>query len=103
LPRVDHLRSAPAQVRFLSVEPLLENLGPFDLTGIHWVIAGGESGHGARPLQEEWILALRDHCRNNDVAFFFKQWGGVHKSKNGRVLDGRTYDEFPQVLSAGGG
>jgi protein gp37 len=100
LPRVDHLRSAPARIRFLSVEPLLEDLGPFDLTGIHWVIAGGESGSGARPMREEWVRALRDHCRSNDVAFFFKQWGGVHKPKNGRVLDGRTYDEFPQALSS---
>src|SRR5262249_29673026 len=99
LPRIDHLRSAPARIRFLSVEPLLEDLGPFDLTGIDWVIAGGESGHGARAMKEEWILALRDHCRSNDVAFFFKQWGGVHKSKNGRTLDGRTYDEFPRTLS----
>lgn len=102
LPRVDRLRSAPARIRFLSVEPLLEDLGPFDLTGIHWVIAGGESGHGARPMKEEWILALRNHCRDNGVAFFFKQWGGVHKSKNGRVLDGRTYDEFPETLSSNG-
>ena len=97
LPRIDHLRAAPARVRFLSIEPLLEDLGPLDLSGIHWVIAGGESGHGARAMKEEWILSLRDHCRSNDVAFFFKQWGGVHKSKNGRVLDGRTYDEFPQA------
>jgi protein gp37 len=95
LPRVDHLRQAPARVRFLSVEPLLEDLGPFDLTGIHWVIAGGESGHGARPMNAAWIRALRDHCHNRNVPFFFKQWGGVHKAKNGRVLDGRTHDEFP--------
>jgi protein gp37 len=95
LPRVDHLRFAPAHIRFLSVEPLLEDLGAFDLTGIHWVIAGGESGRGARPMKEEWVRSLRDHCKSQGVAFFFKQWGGFNKAKNGRILDGRTYDEFP--------
>ena len=95
LPRIDHLRSAPARIRFLSVEPLLEDLGAFDLAGIHWVLAGGESGHGARPMKPEWIRALRDHCRHQGVAFFFKQWGGIHKKKGGRILDGRTYDEYP--------
>jgi protein gp37 len=96
LPRIDQLRSAPAQVRFLSVEPLLEGLGALDLTGIHWVIAGGESGNGARPMKEEWVRELRSSCQRRGVAFFFKQWGGVHKSKTGRVLDGQTYDEFPE-------
>ncbi len=95
LPRIEHLREAPAQVRFLSIEPLLEDLGPLNLDGIHWVIAGGESGHGARPMAEEWVLSIRDQCAAAGVAFFFKQWGGVHKSKTGRTLAGRTYDEIP--------
>jgi protein gp37 len=96
LPRIDHLRTAPVPVRFLSVEPLLEDLGPLDLSGIAWVIAGGESGPGARAMDPEWIRQLRDHCGRAGVAFFFKQWGGVRKAKAGRLLDGRTYDEFPQ-------
>src|SRR5712671_4782063 len=96
LPRIDHLRSANAGVRFLSVEPLLEDLGAVDLTGIHWVIAGGESGPGARPMQEDWVRQLRNGCQRQSIAFFFKQWGGVHKTKNGRLLDGQTYDEFPE-------
>jgi protein gp37 len=94
-PRIQHLQSAPAGVRFLSVEPLLEDIGPIDLSGIHWVIAGGESGPGARPLEKDWVRNLRDHCHRQGVAFFFKQWGGVNKKKTGRLLDGRTYDEFP--------
>jgi protein gp37 len=95
LPRVDHLRSAPAAVRFLSVEPLLESLGRIDLSGIHWVIVGGESGHGARPLQESWVLEIRDLCDAAGVPFFFKQWGGRQKSRTGRELGGRTYDGTP--------
>jgi len=95
LPRVDLLRKSPAKVKFLSVEPLLEDLGDFDLTGIDWVIAGGESGAGARPLQKSWILGLRDLCVRSRVPFFFKQWGGFNKSKFGRELEGRTYDEIP--------
>ncbi|MBV8520497.1 MAG: phage Gp37/Gp68 family protein [Acidobacteria bacterium] len=95
LPRIDLLRDTPAAVRFLSVEPLLEDLGTVDLTGIHWVIAGGESGHRARPLDPEWVRSLRDQCAAAGVAFFFKQWGGRQKKKNGRVLDGRTWDEIP--------
>ena len=98
LPRIGHLRAAPAAVRFLSVEPLLQDLGDIDLTGIHWVIAGGESGPGARPMKEEWVLRIRDHCEEAHVPFFFKQWGGVRKSASGRVLQGRTYDRFPQVV-----
>jgi len=96
LPRIDHLREAPAQVRFLSVEPLLEDLGPIDLCGIDWVIVGGESGPGARPIGAEWVRDLRRQCRKARVAFFFKQWGGVRKSETGRTLDGRTYDGFPK-------
>jgi len=96
LPRIDHLREAPARVRFLSVEPLLEDLGPLDLTGIHWVIVGGESGAGARPMEPGWVLAIRAQCAAVGVPFFFKQWGGVRKGKAGRQLDGRTYDEVPE-------
>ena len=95
LPRIDHLRDAPAKVRFLSVEPLLEDLGPIRLSGINWVIVGGESGHGARPMDAQWVRCLQSQCLNAKVPFFFKQWGGVHKSQAGRSLDGRTYDEFP--------
>jgi protein gp37 len=82
-------------VRFLSVEPLLESLGSFDLSGIHWAIVGGESGHGARPIDESWVREVRDQCREAGVPFFFKQWGGRQKKRAGRELDGRTYDEIP--------
>lgn len=95
LPRIDHLRAAPARVRFLSVEPLLEDLGHVNLEGIHWVILGGESGPGARPLHKEWVASIRDQCERARVPFFFKQWGGVRKSKAGRELDGKTYDGIP--------
>jgi protein gp37 len=95
LPRIEDLRGAPAKVRFLSVEPLLEGLGELNLSGIHWVIVGGESGHGARPLRKEWVTAIRDQCADASVPFFFKQWGGVRKKKTGRALEGRTYDGFP--------
>jgi protein gp37 len=97
LPRIDLLRSAPAQVRFLSVEPLLEDLGRINLKGIHWVIVGGESGHGARPLKEAWVQSIRDQCEEAGVPFFFKQWGGRQKSKAGRLLNERTYDELPEI------
>jgi protein gp37 len=95
LPRVEHLRQAPATVRFLSVEPLLEDLGSFDLDGIHWVIVGGESGAGARPMKKEWATSVRDQCAKANVPFFFKQWGGVRKSKAGRELEGQTYNDVP--------
>jgi protein gp37 len=95
VPRVTDLQKAKASVRFLSVEPLLEDLGALDLDGIGWVIVGGESGPGARPLKKEWVVSLRDQCRLVQVPFFFKQWGGVRKIAAGRELDGRTYDEFP--------
>jgi len=85
----------PAAVRFLSIEPLLEDLGEINLEGIHWVIVGGESGAGARPMRKEWVLSIRDQCEQAQVPFFFKQWGGVQKSKAGRELDGKTYDEMP--------
>jgi protein gp37 len=99
LPRIDDLRATPARTRFLSVEPLLEDLGPLDLTGIHWVIVGGESGPGARPLHRDWVASIRDQCRAASVPFFFKQWGGTRKGKAGRALDGRTYDEKPPRAS----
>jgi protein gp37 len=82
-------------VRFLSIEPLLEDLGAIDLTGISWVIVGGESGHGARPMKAEWVRNIRDQCQEVGVPYFFKQWGGVRKSAAGRELDGRTYDAMP--------
>ena len=96
LPRIADLRSAPAEVRFLSVEPLLEDLGTFDLTNISWVIAGGESGPGARLMAREWVISVRNQCKQARVPFFFKQWGGVRKSATGRQLDGKTYNEYPQ-------
>jgi protein gp37 len=95
LPRIDHLREAPAHTRFLSVEPLLEDIGRIDLAGIHWVIVGGESGPGARPMRKEWVESIRDQCADAGVDFFFKQWGGVQKGKYGRTLNGRTYDKMP--------
>lgn len=95
LPRIEHLREVAAHIRFLSIEPLLEDLGPFSLAGIRWVIVGGESGPGARPMAKEWVLSIRDLCNANHVPFFFKQWGGVRKSETGRTLNGRTYSEFP--------
>ncbi|MDO8543304.1 MAG: phage Gp37/Gp68 family protein [Opitutaceae bacterium] len=97
LPRIDQLRKAKPAVAFLSIEPLLEDLGVVNLTGIHWVIVGGESGHGARPLDAAWARSIRAQCRGQKVPFFFKQWGGVRKSEAGRKLDGRTYDEFPDA------
>jgi protein gp37 len=96
LPRIEYLRAAPAKVRFLSVEPLLEDLGQLNLDGIHWVIVGGESGHGARPMEREWVVSIRDQCRRARIPLFFKQWGGVQKSKNGRKLEGRSYDALPE-------
>jgi protein gp37 len=99
LPRIDHLRQAPAKVRFLSIEPLLEDLREIDLTGIAWVIVGGESGPGARPMKKEWVISIRRQCRDQRVPFFFKQWGGVRKKQSGRLLDNRTYDEYPNRVS----
>jgi protein gp37 len=99
LPRIDDLRAAPAAVKFLSIEPLLEDLGEFDISGIDWAIVGGESGHGARPMEEAWVGAILKACRKQKVDFFFKQWGGVHKSKTGRSLNGRTYDDMPRLIA----
>ena len=95
LPRIGDLRNAPAHTRFLSIEPLLEDLGNLDLRGIDWVIVGGESGAGARPMEAEWVESIRRACWSARAKFFFKQWGGVQKGKHGRTLNGRTYDEMP--------
>jgi protein gp37 len=95
IPRIAHLQRAKVEVRFLSIEPLLEDLGEIDLSGIHWVIVGGESGHGARPMRVEWVANLKIQCSKARVPFFFKQWGGRQKSKAGRLLEGRTHDEMP--------
>jgi protein gp37 len=95
LPRIQHLRNAPAKVRFLSIEPLLEEIGKIELDGISWVIVGGESGSRARPIKAEWVLSLRDQCEAAGVPFFFKQWGGRRKKQAGRTLNGNTYDQFP--------
>jgi protein gp37 len=100
IPRIEDLQASFASVRFLSIEPLLEDLGTVDLAGIDWVIVGGESGPGARPMRREWVVSIRRQCRATGVSFFFKQWGGVHKARNGRTLDGRTYDEMPSNLIA---
>ena len=100
LGRIDHLRRTPAHVKFLSIEPLLASLGKINLRGIDWVIVGGESGPGARPMNPEWVSEIRDQCRTAKVAFFFKQWGGVQKKKTGRTLDGRTWDDMPAQLIA---
>lgn len=107
LPRIDYLRQVDAPVRFLSIEPLLEDLGQFDLTGIHWVIVGGESGHNARPMEEAWVEGIKRQADETSVAFFFKQWGGWgadgvkrHKKANGREFKGRTWNAYPDTVSA---
>lgn len=106
-PRIDLLRAINAQIRFLSVEPLLEDLGELDLRHIHWVIVGGESGTNARPMKAEWARSIQEQCKTAGVAFFFKQWGGWgadgrkrNKHANGRKLDGRTWDQYPISISA---
>jgi protein gp37 len=95
LPRLDHLRASEVVVRFASIEPLLEDLGTLDLRGIAWIIVGGESGPKARPIQLDWVRNIRDQCQAARVPFFFKQWGGRRKKAAGRLLDGRTHDDFP--------
>lgn len=105
LPRIDYLREIDASIRFLSVEPLLEDLGDLSLEGIHWVIVGGESGPNARPMKIEWVESVKSQCESFGVSFFFKQWGGWGadgkkrpKRDNGRLLAGRTWDEMPMVI-----
>lgn len=95
VPRIAHLQDAPAAVRFLSIEPLLEDLGDLDLRGIAWVIVGGESGPRARPMQQSWVESILIQCEDQNVPFFFKQWGGTRKHRTGRLLHGRTYDAMP--------
>lgn len=104
VPRIAHLQSARASVRFLSIEPLLEDVGELNLDGIEWVIVGGESGHGARPMSPDWVNSVREQCETQGVLFFFKQWGafgpdGERRSKkaNGRELDGRIWDQMPEL------
>jgi protein gp37 len=98
--RIDHLRQTNAWVKFLSLEPLLGSIPELNLQGIQWVIVGGESGPGARPLKEEWVLQIRDQCQVARVPFFFKQWGGVWKKRAGRLLEGHTWDAMPAVVGA---
>ena len=93
--RIDHLRDTDAHIKFLSLEPLLGPITELKLSKIDWVIVGGESGHHARPIEEYWVSDIRDQCLNQNVPFFFKQWGGVNKKKNGRELHGRTWDQMP--------
>lgn len=96
--RVHELKKVPARVRFLSVEPLLGPIPNLPVKGIQWVIVGGESGPGARPMEEEWVLQIRDRCQKFEVPFFFKQWGGVNKKRAGRELEGRTWDGQPETV-----
>lgn len=93
--RIDHLRQTDSRLKFLSLEPLLGPLPGLDLRGIHWVIVGGESGPGARPMARKWVLEIRDQCLAAQVPFFFKQWGGARRKTTGRLLDGRVWDEMP--------
>jgi protein gp37 len=97
VPRIKDLQATPAAIRFLSIEPLLEDLGDLEIDGIDWVIVGGESGHGARPVKERWVHSILHQCREKSIPFFFKQWGGAQKSKAGRLLDGKFYDECPAI------
>lgn len=96
--RIDDLRATAAAVKFLSLEPLLGPLRGLDLTMIDWVIVGGESGPGARPMDPDWVLDIREQCRASEVPFFFKQWGGFNKKRSGRLLEGRTWDEWPRAV-----
>lgn len=98
--RIDYLRQVDAHVRFLSCEPLLGPLNHLNLDNIHWVIVGGESGPGSRPMAAEWVRNIRDTCKEQNVAFFFKQWGGVQKHRYGRELDNEIYDEYPSITHA---
>lgn len=93
--RIDHLQRTNADIKFVSFEPLLGPVDTLDLHGMDWAIVGGESGPGARAMREEWVTGIRDHCRQANIAFFFKQWGGVNKKRKGRLLEGRTWDEMP--------
>lgn len=96
LNRIDHLRHSSAYIKFLSIEPLLENIDNMNLKNIDWVIVGGESGPKARPIKEEWVKNIQEQCKSSNVPFFFKQWGGKNKKKAGRLLNNKTYDEMPK-------
>lgn len=98
--RIDNLRQTHAKIRFLSIEPLLGPISDLNLNGINWVIVGGESGPGSRPIQYEWVTGIRDKCVNAKVPFFFKQWGGVNRKKSGRILDDRIWDELPLMATS---
>lgn len=100
--RIDYLRSTDAKIKFLSLEPLLGPLPNLDLNGIDWVIVGGESGPKARKMESEWVIEIRETCLDQKVPFFFKQWGGTNKKKNGRLLEGRAWDQMPQIKSPNG-
>ena len=97
--RIDHLRNVPAAIRFLSMEPLLSAVEDMNLDNIDWVIVGGESGPGSRPIRQQWVQDIRKQCRKAKVPFFFKQWGGVNKKKAGRILNGKTYSEMPETAA----
>lgn len=98
--RISHLQKTKAHVKFVSFEPLLGPITQLNLSGVHWVIAGGESGPGARPMLEDWAIGIRDQAQHFNIPFFFKQWGGFNKKKNGRLLEGRTWDELPSMIAA---
>lgn len=98
--RLNHLKAAPASTKFISFEPLLASVGKIDLTGIAWAIVGGESGPHARPMAEEWAIEIRDQCRRDKVAFFFKQWGGIRPKTGGRLLRGREWNQYPKIPRA---
>ncbi|MDR3627208.1 MAG: phage Gp37/Gp68 family protein [Ignavibacteriaceae bacterium] len=98
--RIDHLRDTDANIKFLSIEPLIGPITKLNLDGINWVIVGGESGPGARPIKEEWVIKIKDECINAGVPFFFKQWGGIRKKKAGRLLQGKTWSQMPELKKA---
>jgi protein gp37 len=100
--RITHLRQAAVSIRFLSIEPMIGDPGDLNLADISWVIAGGESGPGARPMKEEWVTSVRDQCVDQDVPFFFKQWGGFRPKSGGRLLEGSEWNEFPRLSSRSG-
>lgn len=97
--RINYLGQVPAHVHFLSCEPLIGPIYKLDLNKINWVKVGGEGGAGARPMEADWVRDTRDQCHEQAIAFFFKQWGGAQKHKNGRILDERTYDEYPKIVN----
>ena len=96
--RIDLLKKCGARTKFLSLEPLLSDMPGLDLSGIDWVIVGGESGPGARPMREEWVLDIKEQCSKHGTAFFFEQWSGEYKTQKGRLLQGQLYEEYPEIL-----